>query len=79
MPRVTIAVLLALAVTTPGAAQSPPEARHQSIGAAAHWALPYPPASASSCARSSIRTAAPAIRPLESESPSSGSTHAGPH
>ena len=43
MPRVTIAVLFALAVTTPGAAQSPPEApRHHSIGAAAHWALPYP-------------------------------------
>ena len=41
MPRLTIAVLLALTVTTPGAAQSPEAARHQ-IGAAAHWALPYP-------------------------------------
>lgn len=42
MPRLTIVLLLALFGTTPAAAQSPAEHRDQSIGAAAHWALPHP-------------------------------------
>jgi hypothetical protein len=42
MPRLTIVLLLALLGTTPAAAQSAAEPQNQSIGAAAHWALPHP-------------------------------------
>ena len=42
MSRLTIVLLLALFAATPVAAQSPAEPRSQSIGAAAHWALPHP-------------------------------------
>ena len=42
MLRVTVLLLLALILTTPAAAQPAPTAVHaQSLGAAAHWALPY--------------------------------------
>ena len=42
MPRLTLVLLLVLFGTTPAAAQSPAKPRDQSIGAAAHWALPHP-------------------------------------
>lgn len=42
MPRLTIVLLLVLFGTMPAAAQSPAKPRDQSIGAAAHWALPHP-------------------------------------
>ena len=41
-PRLTIVLLIVLSGTAPAVAQSPAAPRNQSIGAAAHWALPHP-------------------------------------